>query len=78
MHIPMQECESSNIAAHGYDATSKTLAIKFKGTGAVYHYHEVPADVAHELANAESIGRFFGQHIRPKFKHTAIPQPKHS
>jgi hypothetical protein len=71
-HIALTPCESSNIAAHGYDASTKTLAIQFKGSGSIYHYHDVPADVAHELGNAESVGRFFGQHIRPKFKHTAV------
>jgi hypothetical protein len=71
-NIPLTPCQSSNIAAHGYDPASKTLALQFKG-GGVYHYHDVPAEVAAGLSNAESIGKYVSQSIRGQFKHTAIP-----
>jgi hypothetical protein len=37
--IPLQACESSRIAEHGYDQGTKTLALRFKsGVPAVYTY----------------------------------------
>lgn len=70
--IPMTACESSNVAAHGYDATTKTLALQFK-SGGLYHYHDVPADVAAGLTEAKSIGQYVGQSIKNQFKHSKIP-----
>lgn len=72
--IPMIECESSQIAAFGYDATSQTLAVRFPGRGVkpgdVYHYAGVPAEVFADMQAAESKGKFFGSHIRGRFDYT--------
>lgn len=67
--IPMQPCRSSQIQAFGYDADTKTLAIRFAGNktnpdGTVYTYSNVPADVYAEFEAAESKGQFFGQRIK--------------
>jgi len=69
----MTVCKSSNIAAHGYDPASRTLAVQFSN-GGLYHYHEVPAEVAASFAQAESVGKFFSTQVRSQFKHTAIQQ----
>lgn len=56
--------DSDNIAGYGYDATTKTLAVRFKSvrTGIpgtrVYEYPGVPAEKAAELDAAESKGGF--------------------
>ncbi|QTD88767.1 KTSC domain-containing protein [Burkholderia anthina] len=66
--IPLREVESSQIHAIGHDAESQTLAIQFKskaGAGSIYHYSQFPADEFEKFAGAESIGRYFGQHIKP-------------
>ncbi|EPS1221666.1 KTSC domain-containing protein [Burkholderia cenocepacia] len=66
--ITMREVESSQIHAIGHDAETKTLAIQFKskaGPGSTYHYRDFPADEFEKFAGAESIGRHFGQHIKP-------------
>lgn len=62
--------KSSNIAATGYDSTSKTLAIQFKGGGKTYHYADVPAATFDALGKAESVGKFVVGQIVGKFKHT--------
>ncbi len=70
--IAMSSLKSSMLQAHGYDAASKTLAIRFSGAGKTYHYSGVPPEVASGLAAAESPGKFFGQVIRGKFGHVPV------
>lgn len=66
--IAMDEVESSQIHAIGYDDKTGTLAIQFKGKngpGSVYHYQNIGADFFAEFKAAESIGKFFGKNIKP-------------
>lgn len=64
--IPMTPVKSSQVALVGYDAASKTLAVKFAhGAGAEYRYPNVEPQVHADFMAAESIGKFFGQHIKP-------------
>ena len=42
------------------------LEVEFH-SGEVYRYFDVPARLVLELLRADSIGRFFNAHIRPKF-----------
>lgn len=63
--IELKPVESSQIKAIGYDAETHTLAVAFKyGVGAIYHYPEVQAETHEQFVNAESIGQFFGKHIK--------------
>jgi hypothetical protein len=67
MNITLTPVESSQIAAVGYDAATRTLAIQFKkksGPSSLYHYDNVPADVHQAFVAAESKGRFFGANIK--------------
>lgn len=66
-HIPRTKVESSNLFAFGYDPTLRTLSVQFKGSGDIWHYHDVPEELVTEFREAESVGRFFGQRIRGKF-----------
>lgn len=73
--------ESSQIHAVGYDADTSTLGLRFKKTkqnhheyagqeyGAEYHYANVGPLLYAELLSAESVGKFFGEHIK---KHPEI------
>lgn len=63
----MNECKSSCISAHGYDAASKTLALTFKG-GKTYRYADVPPSAYDALREAKSAGTYFAKHINGKFK----------
>lgn len=64
--IAMKPVQSQQIASIGYDPESKTLAATFtRGPGTVYQYPNVDAKVYADLMAADSIGSFFGKHIRP-------------
>lgn len=65
--IPMTECSSSCITAHGYHADTQTLALTFVG-GRQYRYGDVPASTYGAMLEARSIGKFFGANINGKFK----------
>jgi hypothetical protein len=72
--IPMSPVESHQVAAVGYDAETKTLAVTFtRGAGAIYHYPEVEPEVHAAFMAAESKGKFFGEHVKqlPFVKHRA-------
>lgn len=71
--IPLTACASSSILGHGYNAATGTLALKFKN--ATYHYAGVPAELFAQLQEAESIGRFFQDHIRGKYEAEKLPPP---
>ena len=58
---------SSVIRRFEYAAETQTLRVVFV-SGAVYEYHDVPAEVAEAFAAARSKGEFFGRVIRPVFR----------
>ena len=63
--IELQAVESSQIKAIGYCAESRTLAVTFNyGAGAIYHYPDVAPETFEAFRQAESVGKFFGQHIK--------------
>lgn len=75
--ITLIHVESSQISGIGYDAASRTLAIQFPGRGpaegTTYHYFDVPAEVYEAFISAESIGKYFGAHIKGKFSYEKQP-----
>ena len=63
--ITLNEVESSQVKAIGYDDATSTLAVTFtRGTGAIYHYPGVSRETFEQFLKAESIGTFFGQNIK--------------
>lgn len=62
--INRQPVESSQLNSLGYDPESQTLEIEFK-TGSVYRYKGVDQQTFDGLMAAESVGRYFGQVIKP-------------
>lgn len=64
--IALTPVTSSQVKAIGYDAATKTLAVQFaRGAGAIYHYPNVEQATFEAFVGAESIGTFFGKHIKP-------------
>ena len=63
-----QKVESSQISEVGYEPETETLGIRFKATKlypvSEYHYSFVPQDVHAALLTAESVGRYFAEHIK--------------
>ncbi len=69
----MKAVSSSNIEAVGYDDERRTLIVSFKPSGAIYAYDNVPPDVHADLIKAESVGKYFATHIKPKFSGVRVP-----
>lgn len=65
--IELTPVSSSNLAAVGFDGPRQRLAVQFKN-GKVLYYADVPVALMEEFAQAESLGRFYGQRIRGKFR----------
>jgi hypothetical protein len=61
------EVQSSELRSVGYDLSASLLEAEFH-SGEIYQYFDVPAELVLELLEADSIGRYFNAHIRPKFK----------
>ncbi|MBI9054388.1 MAG: KTSC domain-containing protein [Bacteroidales bacterium] len=66
-----ESVSSSNLAAVGYDANSKTLEIEFNH-GGVYQYANVPSNVHSGLMNANSHGSYFHQYIKDVYSYTKL------
>ena len=64
-NIALENVESSQVKAIGYDEETETLAVTFtRGTGAIYHSPSVKKATFDAFKGSESIGKFFGQHIK--------------
>lgn len=73
--IPMRSVESRQVAAIGYDAGTKTLAVQFTRGVNTYHYPNVDPETHAAFVGAKSIGAFFGQHIKPLPFDKFAPEP---
>lgn len=63
--IALVAVESNQVGAIGYDEATQTLAVQFKrGARAIYHYPGVKRETFEAFKGAESIGTYFGQHIK--------------
>lgn len=71
--IALTECKSAMLKAHGYDPATRTLAVRFNND-AVYHYKDVPQEVADAMRAAESVGQFFRTTIRTQFDSERVVQ----
>ncbi len=59
--------DSSIITSVGYDRATAVLEIEFS-SGDVYEYFLVPHSVYDSLLRADSKGRFFGDHLRTRYR----------
>ena len=60
---------SSNIVSVGHE--KMTLEVEFKG-GAVYQYSNVPPEVAAELLQADSVGKYLAEHIKGEYEYHKV------
>jgi len=63
--------DSSTLLRVGYRPDSATLELTFT-TGKVYQYLDVPPRIHAGLMRAESKGRYFNRHIRPRFAYRRV------
>jgi hypothetical protein len=59
--------DSSTIAAVGYDRATAVLEVEFT-SGDVYEYFLVPHSLYDGLLKAASVGRYFGDHLRDRYR----------
>lgn len=57
---------STVLRSVGYDATTRTLETEFT-SGAIYRYHDVPAEVHDGLMAADSHGQYFNAFVRDRY-----------
>lgn len=58
-----QPVQSSNVKSVGYE--DGVLEVEFKG--GLYRYSEVPRSLFDELLDAESVGKFINDRVKPVF-----------
>ena len=61
--------ESKMLSAAAYDHSKQILYLRFRNTGYVYRYFELPDADYQAFLRAESKGRFFRSHIRDHFRY---------
>lgn len=65
-HVEMIPVESSSIKEVGYDESGYQLHVRFV-TGFLYAYMNVPKELFQEMINAESIGKYFAEHVKKQY-----------
>jgi hypothetical protein len=60
--MKIHQVQSSAISSIGYNRPRKQLAVKFN-SGHSYIYDKVPPQTYTQLRKADSIGKFFHEHI---------------
>lgn len=75
--FPVTHKRSSAIVGLGHDRQSMTLAVRWRSGRVSFHYG-VPREMFAEFLAAESLGKFFWQRVRGRFKkywsHTTRPR----
>lgn len=70
--IELKPVTSSNLSATGYDPVHHVLAVKFRGSDKVHHYHDVPPEVVAAMDEGPSVGSVFAKNVRDKYRHEVI------
>ncbi len=70
--VSMKQTTSTMIAEEGYDRDFDTLLIRFRTTGALYAYYDVPYEVFDELSEAESQGSYFNKYIKDMYEYEQL------
>lgn len=76
LDIPMQPVQSTQIAAMGHHAASRTLRVQFHGSGATYDYDDFDAQKFAAFQAAESKGKYFGANVKGKHAYRKLPAVK--
>ena len=63
--------DSRTLDSAGYDDPSATMELEFVD-GRVYRYFVVPRSVFDALLSADSVGRFFQEHIRDVYPYERL------
>jgi hypothetical protein len=75
MVIDWVSVDSSVFEAVAYHNEDRQLYLKFVNGGRVWRYFDFPAHQYHEFLASESLGGYFGKHIRGKFREEEVHEP---
>jgi hypothetical protein len=50
-----------------YDAEARTLSVRFRQSGELYRYYDVPRRTYDAFCKADSKGRFFNHYIKGRY-----------
>lgn len=71
--IDMEETPRSTcFSAIGYNRFTNTLQVQFRDSGKNYSYDGISQELFNEFYNSDSLGRFYNENIKGKFKSTRI------
>ncbi|MGA2070622.1 MAG: KTSC domain-containing protein [Sedimentisphaerales bacterium] len=65
--VEMTYVQSSNVEQVGYDVDNMELYVKFKSSGTIYVYQNVPQEVFTMLMAAPSIGSFINREVKDRY-----------
>ena len=71
MVIGWMSVDSSVFEAVSYHSEERQLYLRFHG-GRVWRYFDFPEHQYDEFLGSESLGRYFGKHIRGKFREEEV------
>lgn len=69
--MKMMPVRSSLISAVGHEERTGLLKVQFHQGGS-YMYGNVPVEKYHEMLKADSMGKFFHQHIKKNKGHSVV------
>jgi hypothetical protein len=67
----MIQVSSTNLAAIGYEETSRTLRVEFRN-GGTYDYYDVPQSEFEGLRNATSHGEYLARNIKGRYRYARV------
>ncbi|MFA5332573.1 MAG: KTSC domain-containing protein [Methanoregula sp.] len=70
--VERQPVNSCILRSVGYDDSKKNMEIEFH-SGLVYQYSGVPTKVYTDLMSSTSVGKFFTEKIRNRFRAKEVP-----
>jgi hypothetical protein len=69
--LERQRVQSSNLRSVSYDEVKKNLEIEFH-SGIIHQYLNVPSKIHTDLMNASSVGIFYTEKIKNRFRSITI------
>jgi hypothetical protein len=69
--LERQRVQSSNLRAVSYDESKKNLEIEFH-SGIIHQYQNVPSKIHTDLMSASSVGIFYTEKIKNRFRSVCI------
>lgn len=69
----MRSVTSSDVDSVGYDASTKTMRVRFKKGGS-YDYSDVSQEMFDGVMGAESVGRYLHREIKPNCPFSKCPE----